>query len=194
MAQSRTENAREWSLMAGLKIERIVEFPDENSEALRRTYEFMTNRGYRYAAQLTPPKFRRGNLLGHLTALTPKSWRTTVIITIPEKETATAHCIFEVDTTGQIVTVLEKDFWEAEADELTAVLRKEIAPNKSARLAGAALKQNLAVLGLATLAAGAAMFFYPAVTLTTAAGVGGVAFLLVFSAGHVWLLRQARGD
>ncbi len=177
--------------MAVFKIERLVEFPDENSAALRRTYEFMISRGYRYAAQLTPPKFRRGSLLGHLAALTPKSWRATVTITIPEKETATAQCVFEVNTTGQIVTLLEKDFWESEADELAAAVRKETAPNKSKKIAKAALKQNLTVLGLAALAAGAAMFFYPAATLTMAAGVGGAAFLLVFSAGHVWLLRQA---
>lgn len=180
--------------MSVLKIERLVEFPDESSVALRRVYEFMTGRGYRYAAQLAPPRFRRGNLLGHLIALTPRSWLATVAITVPKEETATAQCVFEVDTTGQIVTLLEKDFWESEADELAAVLRNQEVSNKSTRLAGAALKQNLAVLGLAVSAAIATIFFYPAFTLTAAAGVGGAAFLIVFGAGHVWLLRQAHDN
>ncbi len=173
-----------------LTISQAVNLPPGRSEALDRAFRFMTSRGYTYSATTSPPGFKRGSKTGSLTAISPKSWRAMVTIKVDEETTTIADCTFNIETSGQVVTAVEREFWDCEASELAAALKNEPVGPKSEKIAVQAVRQTLTVLLVSSLLATVVGLFSPVVTLLGAVSVVGATFMVSVVAGLLWLRRQ----
>lgn len=82
-----------------------------------RVGSFLSAAGYRELAS-SPMKYKRGSLIGTLTALSPNKWQADALVeTEPAGENQTnVRLKLDVNTTGHIILPKEGDYWQSEMD------------------------------------------------------------------------------
>src|SRR5688572_2765808 len=104
-----------------MRLERTISTSVSVSEAYGRASTYLAQIGYRQAEGTPLPTFRRGSPFGSMISFTPKHWEVTTTLQVASQgEASVVYAVFEVNTTGQIVTGKENAFWEAELDGLEA--------------------------------------------------------------------------
>ncbi len=128
-----------------MKLEKTITVPVPEEAIRRRLTHFMTQEGYRPSNNSDALCFERGSLLGSFTAFSPKGWQAKVRIQLSENYGGTtAQVTFNINTTGQMVTAKEREFWDAELAAIEMAMSSE---NESvetqANLNKAALNENV---------------------------------------------------
>ena len=128
-----------------MKIELSVTVDISETIALKRAITYLGQVGYKQVTSELPLTFRRGSVLRSLTSFTPKGWRAKATIQVmPNNTQMKVIAVFEITTTGQLVTDKERDFWHAEVDGLeAAICSGEISPAKGIEAVRSALSQNI---------------------------------------------------
>lgn len=104
-----------------MKLERKVTV-QANVEAVRqRATHYLVRAGYRQVGT-EPDVFQRGSAGSSLVSFSPKGWgvKATLLAQPVGDEEVEVTALFDVSTTGQIVTKAERAFWDAELDGLVA--------------------------------------------------------------------------
>jgi hypothetical protein len=104
-------------------IERSGECDDALDVVRARVGSFLSARGCR----LNGDAFSRGSLFGTLTGLNPRRWK--VRATLQSESPGRFRLRFDVNTTGQMVTDGERQFWEQEFAATLAVVVGAQPPN-----------------------------------------------------------------
>ena len=100
-----------------MKCERTFELETTAIEAEKRVEEFLAQAGYERIST-SELKYKRGSMLGSLTSFSPRKWRASLLTRIHplDRDRATVSVTLDVNTTGQMVTQREKDYWETEIE------------------------------------------------------------------------------
>src|SRR5262245_25772756 len=89
------------------------------ADSEERGSEFLTRRGYEKTG--THGVYTRGSLVGTLTSFSPRRWKVTALLSTDDRN---IHRVtFRVNTTGQLVSALEEEFWNSEFAALQHILR-----------------------------------------------------------------------
>jgi len=100
-----------------MKYERSFEIEATTKDAEKRVEEFLAQAGYQRTSN-SELKYKRGSMLGSLTSFSPRKWRASLLTRIHplDRDRAKISVIVDVNTTGQMVTQREKDYWETEIE------------------------------------------------------------------------------
>lgn len=98
-----------------------IERSAAHARSAARTY--LLRLGYRSRAG-TSDQYERGSLLGSFISFSPRGWRclATVRVRPAGPDRSSVRLGLEVNTSGQMVTAPERDYWEAEADGFHAAI------------------------------------------------------------------------
>jgi hypothetical protein len=118
-----------------------------DKDAMRdRITTHLIKSGYRASGSQTSLHFERGSLFGSWLSLSPRNWKSNVEIQLSaiQDGNTQADILFNIDATGQLVTRNEREFWEAELNNLVkAISIEDIDTNAVTETARSALTQNL---------------------------------------------------
>ena len=160
-----------------MELHRTAVVTDEPAAAAGRVRAALNDAGWR--EQSGALAFTRGTIPGTLLGVSPEWWRARAgVIVVPDGAGARVELAMAVRTTGQVVTALERRFWEAEADEaIAAAASPDVAPRKSRALAAAAVRQNVVaavviVCGTAAAATGLGRYLDSLVAYVFGAAAG----------------------
>lgn len=145
---------------------------------------YFRGRGYRETKR--PLELRRGSSLGTLIGLTPRKWA--VVVQLANRG-GTWSVTFDVNTTGHILTKLERRFWHDELEGALGIIEGRFTPDpasaerRAAKLATRALKLSILYsLGIGMVATAGAVvlellgltvgFALPAALAGVGAGLG----------------------
>lgn len=145
---------------------------------------YFRGRGYRETSR--PLELRRGSLLGTLTGLSPRKWAVVVRLA---NHGGTWSVSFDVNTTGHILTALERRFWDDELEGALGIIEGRFtrdpvsAERRAAHLSVRAIKLSVAYslgLGLGATAIAVVLdlvgvpmsFVMPAALAGVGAGLG----------------------
>jgi hypothetical protein len=100
-----------------MKYERTFELETTAKEAEKRAEEFLAQAGYERIST-SELKYKRGSMLGSLTSFSPRKSRASLLTRIHplDSDRATVSVTLDVNTTGQIVTQRDIDYWETEIE------------------------------------------------------------------------------
>jgi hypothetical protein len=137
-------------------------FLSNNDEALirERISAYFGKLGYKPIKSETALKFQRGSALGTWLAFSPMYWKVETIVEFLREspKSKKVSLIYIVSTGGQLVTQIERKFWNTELEGAKrALMTGEIAYGESIKLANDAINQNLLsylVLGIISIICG----------------------------------------
>lgn len=100
--------------------------------------------------------YKRGSYFGSLTSFLPKGWLSQVTVEIVSVDgySSTAAVHYAVNTTGQIVTQKERDFWQDEIDHLVEAAHTGSISNGAKKISRAVARQNMLMVLLMVVVMG----------------------------------------
>jgi hypothetical protein len=107
-----------------MKLDRRITI-GENEDTIRKCIDAYLNKaGYKQVSVQPDLIYERGSLLGSLISFSPKGWQAKASIQVkPTSDQATeVLVIVDVNTTGQMVTEKERNFWNSELDGLETAI------------------------------------------------------------------------
>ena len=177
-----------------MKLERKVTVQSSAEEARQRAAHYLLRAGYRQVGA-EPDIFQRGSGVSSLVAFSPKGLgvKATLLAEPVGDENVEVTALFDVTTTGQILTKADMAFWDAELDGLVAAIDGTEPPNTLGTPSDqSAVLQNVIVFavgmtGGSLLGAGGSLVMGQLFDWTWAGAVGGLAGLFLGLILGVWL-------
>lgn len=107
-----------------MRLERTFEVNATASDCGDRLISFLQNLGY-VREPGSALRFRRGALLGSLTSFSPNKWKTKASAAVErlDDQRSTVSFSLDVNTTGQLVTEGEREYWNKEIEGLQTAVR-----------------------------------------------------------------------
>jgi len=129
-----------------MKIERTITSNISEAIALERAIAYLRHMGYKQITGEPFLTFHRGSVLGSWISFTPKGWKAKATVQVMSDDNQVkVAAVFEINTTGQLVTDKERAFWDAEVNGLeVALCSGEVNPVTGIEFARSALYQNIA--------------------------------------------------
>lgn len=106
--------------MSSMKFEIKEENSGSKDEVLNSLRDYLFTLGYKAKKKNDGFILTRGSLLGSMTSITPRRWKT--IVKIFSKEAFKYQVQYDINTTGQMITEPEKSFWKKEKENVSRVL------------------------------------------------------------------------
>lgn len=165
-----------------MQLEKTIFFDQTPAAVRAQIDQFFTARGYRAAGGPGEIQYRRGSKWGSLTSFTPKGWLCVISINLRTEGTEASwmQATYQIDTSGQMVTQKEREFWQAEIRQLEETIRSGRVILADEGKSNIALNENVAMAGIILLIS--AVFAFAASILfktTDAARYGLIAGLAV---------------
>lgn len=107
-----------------MKLERTFEVTASPSDARQRISASLSQAGYRLGSE-SVLKFNRGSIVGSLSSFSPRKWKADgqIVFRVLDENSVRLLLDLDVNTTGQIVTERETDYWNAEVDGIQAAIQ-----------------------------------------------------------------------
>ena len=107
-----------------MKLERTITVEESRSTLEARTIAYLEQAGYKQVSSQTSIIYRRGSIFGTWLSFSPKSWQVQATTQIVSSEkTSDVSIKFDVNSTGQLITEKERNFWNTELDGLEVAIR-----------------------------------------------------------------------
>jgi len=120
--------------------------PTARRDAERGLRAYFERAGYK-PKDRRPLSFSRGSTLGTYIGLSPKSWKVDASVTIRAADDGLDVSVhLEIDSSGQIVTPKEDEFWRIEADGIEVAMRQPNALHSSHKANETARTGNLNII------------------------------------------------
>lgn len=180
-----------------MKLERKVTVQASVEVARQRATHYLLRAGYRQVGA-EPEIFHRGSAAASLVAFSPKDCgvKATLLMGPVGDENVEVTALFDVTTTGQILTKADLVFWDAELDGLVAAVNGTEPPNTLGTPSDqAAVLQNVIVVAVGMtagglLGAGGSLVMGQLFDWMWAGAVGGLGGLLLGLVLGVWLAAR----
>ena len=148
-----------------MKLERTFIVMQPETVVKERVGSFLSAAGYRELAT-SPMKYKRGSLIGTLTALSPNKWQADALVeTEPAGENQTnVRLKLDVNTTGHIILPKESDYWQSEMNTFEQDITSGEIKVESLNRSAVAVK-SLVIKGIVSFVLAALLVSVPAAVL-----------------------------
>jgi hypothetical protein len=131
-----------------MKLIRKFKTPINDTNIRKRVTEFLIYMGYQQHSDGKELVFKRGSITGTFFSMNPRKWNTNVKIRLyPDGNGTVVESLFDINTSGQVVTAKEKEYWNSELDNFQAVLcSDEPIPLTSVHISKSVVNENIIAL------------------------------------------------